>query len=439
MIANGKNVLDGMVAEMAATPEGQLNDTLKKLVLRVGALVKDGAIKISDCHTLFKAAISAGLPIEEARQVFNSVFQPRAKSPATAPPEETNTKPKGRANEVIVECAADVEIKPVEWLWRGWLPKGKLTILAGKGGTGKTTLALLIAATITADVQFPDGFSCAEGNILIWSGEDAPEDTLIPRLKASGANLEKCFFIQGAVVDGEHRPFDPARDIPMLETKVKEIGEVAMLIIDPVVNAVSGDMNKANEVRRCLQPLVDFGLNNNCAVLGITHFKKGSAGNHAQERVIGSQAFGALARMVLVAAQEEGKDKRVLARAKSNVALDYGGFEYTLCQTTIDTDNGPIEATYAAWGNQLDGTAGKILEEVEGEKSGSALDDAVSFLCDLLSGGEMPVHEIMSAATSAEISSRTIARAKKELKVQSRKVGGMLGSWVWALPETPEP
>jgi len=423
MTAYGKAELEGMVAEMKAAPEDERHETLNRLALRLGQLVASGGVKKSDSLVFFRAALSVGLPVEEVRQVFNSV----------------NKTPKVRANGVIVQCAADVEMKPVDWLWRGWLPKGKLTVLAGKGGTGKTTLALLIAATITTGSQFPDGLGCDEGNILIWSGEDAPEDTLAPRLKASGADLGRCFFIQGAVVDGEPRAFDPALDIPLLEDEVKKIGDVALLIVDPVVNAVQGDMNKANEVRRCLQPLVDFGARNDCAVLGISHFKKGSAGSHAQERVIGSQAFSALARMVLVAAQDEGKERRVLARAKSNIAPDHGGFEYSLDQTTIETDNGPIEATYAAWGNPMEGTSNAILSEVEGEKSGGALDEAVSFLRDLLAGGEMPVQEIMSVATSAGFSSRTIIRAKKESKVESRKVGGMLGSWVWALPETPEP
>lgn len=209
-----------------------------------------------------------------------------------------------------------------------------------------------------------------------WSSFPSPLFSYWRNRLASGANLERCYFIQGAVVSGAHQPFDPATDMPGLEERVKQIGEVALLIIDPIVNAVHGDMNKANEVRRGLQPLVDFGARNNCAVLGITHFKKGSSGSHAQERVIGSQAFGALARMVLVAAQEEGKEKRVFARAKSNIAPDYGGFEYSLQQTTLQTEAGAIATTYAAWGNPVAGTASEILGSVEGEKTVGALDAA---------------------------------------------------------------
>jgi len=435
--AFNKMALDEMIAEMKETPEEERKDTLNSLALLAGRLLKNGEITRAEFWALMKGAISAGLPEDEVRRAFSSGFKAELESSATKSTDSTNTKPKTHANEVVIQCAADVEMKPVDWLWPGWLPKGKLTILAGKGGTGKTALALLIAATITAGGQFPDGLCCELGNILIWSSEDAPEDTLAPRLKASGANLEKCFFIQGAVVGGEPRSFDPARDIPMLEEKVRVIGDVALLIVDPVVNAVSGDMNKANEVRRCLQPLVDFGAHNNCGVLGISHFKKGSAGSHAQERVLGSQAFSALARMVLVVAQDEGKERRVLARAKSNIAPDHGGFEYTLRQTTIDTEKGPIETTYAVWGSPMEGSSNAILSEVEGEKSGSALDEAVSFLRDLLADGEMTAQEIMSDASLAGFSSRTIARAKKALKVESRKFG-VAGPWVWKMPGPPE-
>ena len=433
----GKVALNGIVAEMAAASKGQRNDTLNRLAFRVGVLVRKGEIDRSDIRALFQAAVSTGLSVEEARRTLNSGFEAGLESPATEAPVKTKTKKKACADEIIIHRAADMPVMPIDWIWPGWLPKGKLTILAGKGGTGKTTLALSIAATITTGGNFPDGSTCEPGNILVWSGEDAPEDTLIPRLKASGADLEKCYFIEGAVVDGEHQPFDPATDIPKLENAIEKIGNVALLIIDPVVNAVQGDMNKANEVRRGLQPLVDFGTRNNCAVLGITHFKKGSAGSHAAERVIGSQAFGALARMVLVAAQEEGKERRVLARGKSNIAPDHGGFEYFLRQTAIDTEGDPIDTTYAVWGNPIEGTANEILENVEREKKGSTLGAAVDFLRDLLSDGELLVNEIMSAATNEGYSSRTIIRAKEKLKIIPRKVG-FPGTWYWAMPNTAE-
>ena len=203
------------------------------------------------------------------------------------------------------------------------------------------------------------------------------------------------------------------------------------------IQPISGNMNNANEVRRALQPLVDFAADNDCAVLGITHFKKGSAGSNAQERVIGSQAFAALARMVLVAAQQEGKEARALARAKSNIASDHGGFEYTIEQTAINTDSELIDTTYAVWGNSIAGAASEILGAVEEEEKVSALDEAKNFLCDILCDGEMSQKKIEAAASNIGISLASIKRAKKELQIKSRKMS-MNGPWFWELPDALE-
>ena len=431
----GAVALSRIVAEMADTPEGQRNDTLNRLAFRVGNLVRDGEITNSESLALIKAAVTAELPENEARQTFASGYSAGIKPSETKP--STANNPDTTKNHVCIQCAADIPIKSIDWLWNNWLPKGKLTLLAGTAGTGKTSLALLIAATITAGGSFPDGSTCEVGNVLIWSGEDVPEDTLIPRLKASGANLEKCYFVQGTVTDGVLQPFDPATDIQKLMEKVREIGNVSLLIIDPIVNVIHGDMNKANEVRRGLAPLVAFGENNDCTLLGITHFKKGSRGSLAQERVIGSQAFAAVARMVLVAGQKQGKENRVLAIAKSNISPDFGGFEYTMQKTTFNTINGPVDAVYAQWGAPIAGTANEILEGVEEEKPASALEGALTFLRDILCDGEMPQKDIEVAASNDGHSLASIKRAKKDLQIKSRKTG-INGHWVWALPDESE-
>jgi len=110
-------------------------------------------------------------------------------------------------------------------------------------------------------------------------------------------------------------------------------------------------MHKANDVRRSLQTIVDFASEMNCAVLGITHFAKGTAGKNSAERVIGSQAFAAFARMVLVAAKEEDSQNRVFTRAKSNNSVDTGGFAYTIEAIML---HGGIITTRVVWGEPLE-------------------------------------------------------------------------------------
>ena len=333
---------------------------------------------------------------------------------------------------VKIRCGADIKPLPITWLWPGWVPAGKLTILAGAAGTGKTTLALALAGVITTGGRWPDGSECkGGGNVLIWSSEDVADDTLVPRLIASGADLARCHFIEGIAQDGESVPFDPSQDIPHLRRAVDAIGGVSLLLVDPIVSAVAGDMHRANDVRRSLQAVVDFADAHGCAVIGITHFAKGGAGKAPQDRVIGSQAFGALARMVLVTAKEESSNRRVMARAKSNIAPDDGGVAYSLELATIA---GGIEATHAVWAGAIEGTAREILGDVEHDDSegGGERLDAEQFLRDLLADGPLPTRQIKADADGAGYSWATVRRAQKALGVSAIK-GGMKEGWTWRL------
>lgn len=337
---------------------------------------------------------------------------------------------------VMIRCGADIKPQAISWLWPGWLPAGKLTILAGAAGTGKTTLALALAAVITAGGNWPDGTaSKALGNVLIWSSEDVAEDTLVPRLIASGADLNRCHFIEGIAQNGESVPFDPSQDIVELHRAAAAMGGVSLLLIDPIVSAVAGDMHKANDVRRSLQAVVDFADAHNCAVVGITHFAKGGAGRSPQDRVIGSQAFGALARMVLVTAKEEDGARRVLARAKSNIAPDDGGVAYAIEPATID---GGIATTYAAWDGVIQGTAREILGEVEIDENedSDSRDELKRLLIDTIkdAGGFMATKLLQAEVRDAGHSWDVAKRLKKELGIESVKMS-MGGPWVWRLPQ----
>lgn len=333
--------------------------------------------------------------------------------------------------------ASSIRPVPIRWLWPGWLAKGKLHILAGAGGTGKTTLLLGLIATITTAGRWPDGEICREpGNALIWSSEDDPSDTLVPRLIAAGADMDRVHIIQGRInASGEPDPFDPGNDMALLYDTVADIGGISLLMLDPVVSAVKGDMHKANDVRRGLQGVVDFAEQNLCAVVGISHFAKGGAGSSPADRVIGSQAFSALARTVLVAAKQEDSDLRVLARAKSNIGTDEGGVSYTIQAVEIETSGGAIETTHVVWGEAIRGTAREILGDVEatGEESGrSEIEEACDFLRDLLAKGPVPTKQIKADASGAGHSWATVRRAQKMIGAEAKKQG-MEGGWVWQL------
>jgi putative DNA primase/helicase len=213
-----------------------------------------------------------------------------------------------------------------------------------------------------------------------------------------------------------------------------------MLIVDPIVSAIAGDSHKNAEVRRGLQPLVDLAGSMRCALLGITHFSKGTGGRDPVERLTGSLAFGALARVVLVAAkhQEEGEDGRTVrlfCRAKANNGPDDGGFEYDLHQAELKTHPG-IFASSVLWGEAVEGAARELLATADAtgdDGEGGTLADAKRFLADLLADGPMRAGEIFKDADQAGYSKRSIQRAAKAIKVDSRK-DGMRGGWTWRLP-----
>jgi putative DNA primase/helicase len=339
----------------------------------------------------------------------------------------------GAAPRVELQRADNVAIEPVRWLWNGWLAAGKLHILAGPPGTGKTSISLSLAATITCGGRWPDGSHAEVGEVLIWSGEDDPADTLVPRLKAAGAELSRVHFV-GQVRDQRGpRPFDPALDMAALLEAIRGMTSLRLLILDPIVNAIASDSNKNAEVRRALAPVVDLAASFGVAVLGVSHFSKGSQNRDPVERVTGSLAFGALARVVLAAVRaktENGPDRRLLARAKSNIGKDDGGFAYSLEQVNIGQG---IEASRVMWGPAIEGSARELLADAE-VKEGGALHDAAHWLRELLKGGPVPADAVVLAAEASGISRSTLNRAKKLVGAKSTK-DKFRSHWSWCLPE----
>lgn len=351
--------------------------------------------------------------------------------------------PKAKSAVTLVRGDA-IQIERIRWLWDGWLARRKMHVIAGAPGAGKSTIAYSLTAAITSGGAWPDGSKGASpGNVIIWSSEDDSSDTIKPRLVAMGADVKRVYFVKGVTEDGRKRAFDPSKDMDALADAVAAIGDVALIIIDSIAEAVSGDSHKNTETRRGLQPIVDLAQAADAALLGIAHFTKGTSGRSPIDRITGSLAFGAMARIVMVAAKNEGEEgpARVVARAKSNIGPDGGGFAYDLEQRAVPREDGMF-ASCVAWGEPLDGSARELLAQVEGEPAtggdGEALKQAKTFLGALLAEGPMAAKDVLAEAGGAGIAKRTIERAKKELGIVATRFGfGSAGGFRWSLPMFP--
>jgi hypothetical protein len=411
---------DAALAQHLAFWTGRDGERIERL-MRQSALCRDKW----DSHTTYLREFT----IQGAVDRQESVFGDRATSAPNSAPGAALAEP--LASGIVLRRLSEVTPKNVVWLWNTWLPLGMFALFAGPGGVGKSTVTLSWAATTSTGSKWPDGSNCKPGKVLIWSGEDDTATTIVPRLMSMGANLEHIRVIEGRrTVTGEPIPFDPARDFPELCKQVKEEG-VSLLIIDPIVSTVSGDMNKANEVRKGLQAIVDFAEEVNCCVVGITHFAKNSSGKNPTDRVIGSQAFSAFARMVLVSQKDEENGECVLVRSKSNISIDRGGFRYRIEPTTLRVAAGAIETTRAHWLMASEGSARELLEEVEPVEeriTKGKIEEAKSFLSVALSKGPRPIKQL---EVDSGISFRTMSRAKKELGIISQQ---KRDGWYWSLP-----
>lgn len=334
-----------------------------------------------------------------------------------------------------------LEMEPVTWIWKGWLAKAKFHLIAGAPEAGKTTIGLSLVAAISSGNYWPDETKAQAGNCLIWTSEDGLADTIKPRLIAMGADLSRVWFIESQrEAEGKKRPFDPARDMPSLVDAAAKIpGGIDFLMLDPVVAAVGTKANSHNnaETRNALQPVLDFAEAADCAVLGVTHFTKGTAGKDPVERVTGSVAFGALARIILIATKNEsgnGEPPRILVRAKSNISPSGGGFGYDIVAAPL-YERPDIIATRITWHDPIEGTARELLAEAEGDQAAggglSKKDQAKRFLKSALAAGERPQKEIEAEAKQEGITEHTLRRAARD--VVKRK-DGLLGGWYWRLP-----
>lgn len=345
---------------------------------------------------------------------------------------KTKRKPDG----VDAPYLKDVETEEVPWLWPQWLALGSLHILAGDPDSGKSTIALGFAATVSNGGKWPDGSRCESGKVIVWSSEDSIKFTQSARLRAAEAHEGRVRLLYKIWKNGKSRSFNPGTDLPELEKLIRDTGNVKLVIIDPVISAVSRDSNDAVNVRQSLDPLVDLAERTGCCILGIGHYRKGSAGKNHNERVLGSGAFVQLSRAVFnVYTNKYGM--KVFVRSKANLSSEVlGGFGYQIIKQSAI---GEIFAGYIKWLDQYDKDADELVELLHRPEP-TKREDAKGWLREFLADGPKYADDVRGQAEKRAITDITLNRAKKELGVLAYKERGkgQHGKSMWSLTPPPD-
>lgn len=374
----------------------------------------------------FKAAI-------EALEPYVEHADPRELPDPTAPP-----KPKRAAvpegPRVSLPDFTGIELKRVRWLWEGRIPLGGLTLLAGREGEGKSTIAVDAMARVTTGTSKGE-YAGIPRDVVIVATEDSAEHTIKPRLVAAGADISRVHYVQ--MLDPGDSLSLPVH-IPDLEKACVE-HDVALIVLDPLLSRLGGnlDSHKDADVRRALEPLGGFCDRTQIAILGLIHLNK-SGSTDPLQAVMASRAFTAFARSVLFAMVDPSDEaRRLLGLVKSNLGrTDLPTLSYTFDPVEVGWDEGPIVATRIEWGDDSSIDIASALQI--GQEERGALHEASEWLRDFMDmeGGSCPASVAIVAATKKpdpDIAKRTLQRAADKLKLTKRKVGTPpTVIWAWS-------
>ena len=303
----------------------------------------------------------------------------------------------------------DVEVESVSWLWYPFIPYGKVTIIQGDPGEGKTTLVLQIIARLTKGESIIDEKEKTPINVIYQTAEDGLADTIKPRLLSADADCSKVI-----VIDDRDTPLT-MRDVRLEQAIVETSAK--LVVLDPIQGFLGADvdMHRANEIRPIMKHISELAEKYKCAIILIGHMNKCSVGKSAY-RGLGSIDFQAAARSVLIVGRiKDEPEIRVVCQTKSSLAPEAKAVAFRLS-----------EGNGFEWVGEYDVSADDLLSgTVKGTKKQAAMD----FLENLLADGQMSQKEIIELARQKGISDKTLRNAKDELKIKSKRVNNQ---WHWS-------
>ena len=343
--------------------------------------------------------------------------------------------------EPVLRRASDVTPREIEHLWPDVLYIGKPTLFVGDPGLGKSIATNDIAARTSRGTPWPLGASNpGPGDVLLCSAEDDPEDTIVPRLIAAGADLERITFWEAvAEIDPESglqlsRAVSLDRHLEQLSSIARrKSGRLRLVVIDPIAAFLGdADSHKNSDIRTLVAGLARIASEHRFAVLIVSHLNK-SASTKAVYRVMGSLAFVAAARACFAVMRDPGDpERRLLLPVKNNLAVDTAGFSFCINVS----DNG---IPYVSWGDEAvsQETSDNVLEgeSLNPREQGvtSRVREVTDWLKSELKDGARAAAEMWPLSEEEGFSRRDVDRAKKFLGVRGA-VQGFRGGWYWSLP-----
>jgi DNA polymerase len=356
--------------------------------------------------------------------------------------------PRYEPDQLEYAWASSFELRAVSWLWPNRFAIGKLGIIAGLPDEGKGLVLADMAARVTRagtpGFEWPcgEGLPLPGGNVVLLSAEDDPNDTIIPRLIAAGADIHRIAVVSMVRVGGGQRMFSLVTDLELLRKTIDQIGDVKLVQIDPIsayLGVKKMDSYRTTDVRAVLAPVVNLAAELRIAIVGIMHFNKKTDVTNALLRISDSLAFGATARHVYAVVNDAENKRRLFVRGKNNLApSDQQALAFTIALREVGTDaknDTPVVVPHLVWqAEHVDVTATEAMQAANESKSPAARDNAKTFLKDMLSNGPVAAADVEEAAEANGIAERTLYRAKAELGIRAVKDGPMKDgqrTWRW--------
>jgi putative DNA primase/helicase len=340
----------------------------------------------------------------------------------------------------VLVCLADVEPVAIDWLWPKKLPLGRITLLAGRPGGGKSIATCDMTARVTTGSPWPDGSDCPIGSVILITAEDDPGDTIRPRLDAHYADVRRVHLLTMVRrFDENGKPHEimfTLENVAALETALKAHPDCKLVVIDPIGSFLGGstDAHRDNEVRSVLAPVAKLAATHGFALLIVCHTRKATS-NAADDLVMGSRAFTGIARVVLHLSRDpQNKARRLLLPGKNNLAPEGDGLAFTIAgdPPAVQWERDPV-AMSADEALAVENAGGNVDESRPGPEP-AARNAAMEWLADLLAAGEVEASKVQAEAKAAGMNYRTVQRAADALGVRRDK-NKYHGGWQWRFPK----